>query len=248
MKKVLFLILSSFMLPKIILAGPKYGPLIKPFATTLAQEFGYFQKNTPTDFWTLMPYYQGMIRDHSAPVAAVVMVMNALRDQNKLTSSDENISEEVILKLEPTGQWKKNISGKKPKGVTPSELLNFCLPAVKKYLGDKSTVTLLDSESIAKMTDQKLHELFSENEANLNNAMVIHYIQSAFTDDPEGAVGNYSVIGAYNTETKRALILETDRKYYTPYWVSLVDVKTALTTLKCTDGKSGCGGIITIHK
>ncbi len=230
------------------MAIPKYGPQEKPIATLLSQDFSYFQKNAPTDFWIILPHYQGMMGSHSASVASIVTAINSLRDPSKLTGSDENISEENILKLDPTSSWKRKISGKKPKGIELDEVSKLSLVAIKKYLGEQASAELLNSESLKKMTDDQLHQLLKDNEADANTVMVARYIQSAFTNDPEGAVGTYSTVGAYDKETKRVLIMETDRKYYAPYWVSLENFKKGLLDLKSKDGKHYLGGILLVHK
>jgi hypothetical protein len=67
---------------------------------------------------------------------------------------------------------------------------------------------------------KSLHEALVLNEKSAGNFIIANYLQSEFTGDPEGAVGHYAPVAAYDGKTKRVLIFDPDRQYYDPYWVS----------------------------
>src|SRR5690606_32514644 len=77
-------------------AGPKYAPETKP----LSSHNAYFKSADSTDYWELAPYYLPQHNAKACSVASVTMVLNALRSDRKLTSSDELFTSEKLLKLE----------------------------------------------------------------------------------------------------------------------------------------------------
>jgi hypothetical protein len=66
---------------------------------------------------------------------------------------------------------------------------------------------------------KKLHEALVQNEKSADDYIVALFIQGRYTGDPEGNHGgHFAPVGAY--DGKRVLILDPDREWYEPYWVS----------------------------
>ena len=230
-------------------AKPKYGPLEKPKATTLSQNHDYLKHAEKTDFWNLVEHYRGMEGDHSASAASVAMAFNALRgNPSKLTGSDENFSENTLLNVDSQHRWKKSISGKSPKNVTLKDLQNYAQEAAQKLLSHAQlTFELMESSQIKKWNESEWMSFLEKNETNPQSIVIAFYLQGAHTDDPEGMVGTFSPIGAFNSKLKQVLIMETDRKYYAPYWISLNTFQNAILELETKSTKKGQnGGLLVI--
>lgn len=240
----------GLLLPTLVFAkaAPKYGPEGQVRATLLRQDRAYVSATSAPDFWALMPYYQGMRGDHSASAASLVMVLNALRKDQELTAADELVTEVALLKKVKTENWSKQISGKKPPGVMLAQLGKIAESALVAYgLTSFHAEALVISDS----TDEsyaKVRKILVENEADPSSIVVANYLQSAFTGDPEGAVGTYSPVAAYDVEKDRVLILETDRKYYEPYWVSLRDFLTGIAGIVDPKTRASVGGLLIFSK
>jgi Phytochelatin synthase len=231
MKKIFIFMFLSFHALAIDFI-PKYGPLEKPRAILLRQSYEYLKKSSASDFWALIPYYSGMRTGHSASAASVAMILNALRKDKKFSSSDELISESDLLKKVTTENWAKQLKGKKPKGVNILQLQKIITAALSIY-DIKNKKVELGSKS------EDIRKKLLENEESDQNFILCRYLQSAFTDDPEGAVGTYSVVAAFDSAKDLVLILETDRAYYEPYWVSLETFMNGISQAE--------GGLIWIH-
>jgi hypothetical protein len=58
--------------------------------------------------------------------------------------------------------------------------------------------------------------------------LISNFNQKVFTDDSE--VGHFAPVGAFDPEKSRVLILDPDREYYEPYWVSVNDFIDGMNT------------------
>lgn len=193
---------------------PKYGPAGAPRATLLKAEREHVKRSAAPDFWALFPYYEGMRGGHTASAASVAMVLNALRQGARYSSSDELVTEDALLEKVKEGGWAARVRGEKPEGVDLEGLAAIVSASLPLYgLAGREVVVVPGSGDVRKA--------LAENERSDGDFLIAHYTQSAFTDDPEGAVGTFSPVGGFNAKKGRVLILETDRKYYEPYWVSL---------------------------
>ncbi len=223
---------------------PKYAPTEKPVATLLKNDRKHIQSKDAPDFWALMPYYFGMHVDHSASAASLASVLNALRQNTQYTSDIEMITNESLLKKVKAEGWAKKISGKKPVGVNLEEFAKISQAALTAYGVSSAKAEAMSVNDSSKETTEKIKKLLMDNEKNDKSFVIAHYIQSAFTGDPEGAVGTYSTVAAYDSVKEQVLILETDRKYYEPYWVSLSTFIEGLSGLKNSKTQKAEGGLV----
>ncbi len=247
-KKTLFLSLLAYCSPIFSESAfiPKYSPADKPTATLLKNQRNYVKSKTAPDFWALTPYYSGMHVDHTASATSVAMIINALKQNTKYSSSDEYVSGESILKKVKAENWAKKLSGKKPAGVNLEELTKISQASLAAYgltnaKAESFAINDASSENI-----KKVRELLIKNEETDNNFLVAHYMQSSFTGDPEGAVGTYSPVAAFDAANDSVLIFETDRKFYEPYWVSLKTFVEGLGNLKNAKTQKPEGGLISL--
>ena len=65
----------------------------------------------------------------------------------------------------------------------------------------------------------------------------MNFLQSEFTGDPEGSIGHIAPVAAYDENKKQVLILDPDRDYYEPYWVSDEQALKGMATLDKGAGK-----------
>ena len=199
---------------------PKYGPAGAPRAVLLRSDAAFARRSPAPDFWALIPYYAGMRDGHSASAASAATVLNALRRGVNYSSADELVTETALLAKLPAKDWADKLSGEKPAGVTLAELGELTRAALAAYgLADRKVEVVPATKEPAFRA--KVRALLEENERTDADFLIARYQQSSFTGDPEGAVGTYSAVGAFDAKRGRVLVLETDRKYYEPYWVAL---------------------------
>lgn len=195
---------------------PKYGPEDKSIATTLIQNHNYFQLSGAPDFWSLISFYIKQ-PPQTCQATSVAMVLNAIQAINTSVrdSTSENYSPEGLVKDLGKNGW--NIAKNKTVECPPlprfSEIINF---ALKKYgfTGYSAKTYLSDSKDF----DQTARDLLVKNESSPSDFIITNFLQSDFTNDPDGS-GHVSPVGAYDQKSKKVLILDVDRTYYEPYWV-----------------------------
>lgn len=217
----------------------KYSPENKPSAIPMKRDPGYLRAAPAPDFWALIPYYEGMRGGHSASAATMAMVLNALRQDTRYSAADELVTEASLLKKVTTHAWAAKVSDEKPTGVKLAELGEIADASLAVY-GSSAVARVIPVLAPGRATRAAVRARLEENERSGRDFLIAHYMQSVFTGDPEGAVGVYAAVGAFDAGRDRVLILETDRKYYEPYWVSLDAFVDALAALK------GGGGLLWI--
>lgn len=192
---------------------PKYGPQ----ATALSQSHDYFKKSEAPDFWALMPYYTAQQDESACSVASVTMVLNGARSHQKLTADQELVTQKNLLAKVTHPGWKKGFF-KLGRGVTLDQLGEILEESFKKHGFKEVKATVVHTEDAGAETLAKLRSALSENEKSTQDFIVLNFLQNYYTDDAE--VGHIAPLGAYDAEKKRALVLDPDRTWYEPYWVS----------------------------
>lgn len=222
-----------------VVAKPKYGPAQKPIATRLYQSHEFIRKNTAPDFWALIPYYQAQLNGAACSVATVAAVVNAARAPLSLGAADELATQESLLKKVQLHHWFDAIKGPRPTGVVLEQLADLTRKSLEVY-GLKSVQ--VDRVHVDQVTDQVLdpalklfRDRLMQNEKTVDDLMIVNFLQSELTGDPEGVVGHIAAVAAYDTEKKQVLVLDPDRQWYEPYWVADTALLRGMNTL---DGRS----------
>ena len=194
-------------------AKPKYGPL----ATRLTHSHEFFRKNEAPDFWALMPYYVHQQTESSCSIASVTMVMNAIRAPKDLGSEEPLLTQTSLLELTKSESWKKAV-GAHGGGVNLDQLGQLVETSVKSIGYANAQVTVVHAEKNSKESLASLRKALVENEKSANDFIILNFIQGAYTGDAD--VGHIAPLAAYDSKNKRALVLDPDRQWYEPYWVS----------------------------
>lgn len=206
---------------------PKYGPEAK----RIYLSHDYFKKNPAPDFWALIPYYAAQRDEASCSLASVTMVVNAARAAKDLTADDELATQDTVLKKTDDASWAIDL---KTKGVTLEELGKFTEEALKAY-GIPSKVEVLHADMTPEFK-KKLAAVLSQNEKSAQDFVIANFLQGTYTGD--AAVGHIAPVAAYDQKNQRVLVLDPDRKWYEPYWVSLDTFIQGMSTTDKVSGKN----------
>lgn len=214
--------------------------------TPITMDWKYLQspKSTMSDFWRLSPFYIHQTTHSSCSVASTVMIMNALlRTGKPYPWKGTNVTHEKILEKVQVEDWKKKTMDGGD-GVTLDALANICTEALKKYgFSDYTIEKKTYPEDIATSLDELRADL-AANESNDKEYMLLHYRQELAVD-LNGVYAHVSPVGAYDAATDRVLIMDVDREWFGPYWISVVKLHDTLMT---PTKKYGDGGIIWFRK
>lgn len=196
----------------------------------LYSDHAYLQKHAAPDYWALSPYYVSQQNDSSCSVAVVAMIVNALRAERDLKSADELVTQPALLDTLDIDRWKKQVV-EGGDGVTLVELAGIAKDAMRAYGIDKGRVEIVWFPEASADALKQLHQLLSENERTDRDLIVVNVVQGILTGDPEGMVGHFAPVAAYDAVARRVLILDPDRRWYEPYWVSVEKLLAAMATV-----------------
>lgn len=208
---------------------PKYGPQAIP----LSISHTYFQKSSSPHFWSLIPYYIPQKYGWSCSVASVAMLVNALRVGQKLGANETLVSEDDLINRSHFSAWDKNLK-KTAQGIDLDELKLGIEASLKSFQIQPAKVEVIHVKNESVETQEKLHQALVDSEKENGPYILSNFLQGTYTGD--APVGHFAPVGAYDAEKKKVLILDPDRQYYEPYWVS---EKTFLIGMKTKDKRSG---------
>ncbi len=202
--------LLALFAPTLAAAKPKLGPEALPLSHT----YGYFQNSAHPawQFWRLIPYYAPQKTGSSCSVASVTLLLNALRSQLPLTADDPLVSEELLL------QRVKNPIWARASGVTLDELAILTQESLRAYELAFTQVHAVHADPSHPKVQASLHQDLLQLTQTPHTYLLANFLQGAYTGDAN--IGHVSPVGAYDPVQKKVLILDVDREYYEPYWVS----------------------------
>lgn len=212
---------------------PKYGPE----ATTLSLSHDFFKKNAGPDFWAVSPYYLPQQDDKSCSIASVAMVTNAIRVGQKLTADDELVTQKGLMKRVKDSLWEKYV-GEKGHGVPLDDLAELVKASLQAYGVDAAQrveVQTIHVDDLSPKTKASVHRALVENEKGSSDFIIANFLQGVYTGDAE--VGHIAPVGAYDAKTKRVLVMDPDRQWYEPYWVSEETFLKGMNTVDQSSGK-----------
>jgi hypothetical protein len=207
---------------------PKYGPE----ATRISLSHEYLQKSSAPDYWALSPYYTAQQTGAACSIASVTMITNGARVKKNLTADDELVTQNSLLKKTDDKTWEKSVS-EGGHGVSLEELGHYVEESMKAYGLAPAQVVVMHAQKSVEFK-KKLHQALVENEKSANDFIIANFIQGTYTGDAD--VGHIAPVGAYDIKKKRVLVMDPDRKWYEPYWVS---EETFLRGMATTDPASG---------
>ena len=204
-------------------AAPKYAADINPLSANSNKT--YFQKNAAPDFWALIPYYIPQDTGRGCSAANIAMILNGARVGMPLTASDELITFKNFLENYADKTYAKTIKGKGL--LTGTVFANTNLAKVLKSAAEKLKITTAASSIEFVEIDQKnlttgrarFTEALKRNEKSANDFIFFSFVQGKATGDPEGGA-HVATVGAFDESKDQVLVLDPDRQYYEPYWIS----------------------------
>jgi hypothetical protein len=214
---------------------PKYGPE----AARLFHAREYVRAHEAPDFWALTPYYVSQPDQRSCSAASVAMLINALRADRDL-KADEPLATPAAIVDVVDGRLGKNKLAPEGEGVTLDELatiVRHVLPSYRLTPTRIETVRFLENAENAAEAKSRLRQLLIENERSARDMVLVNFLQSVITGDPEGAVGHIAPVAAYDAREGRVLLFDPDRQWYEPYWVSDDTLLKAMATRDSVSGQ-----------
>ncbi len=200
----------------------------------------YLRRHEAPDFWALIPYYVPQTTGSSCSAASVAMVLNALRGM-PLLARDALVTEAALLDANPDWAHATAADGE---GVSFSEFETYLRRSLAAYGLGQAQVEAFRPEAATPEALARLRQILSENEASSQDLIVAVFNQGVLTGDTD--VGHISPLAAYDRDSGRVLVMDVDRKWYVPYWVSDEKLLEALVHRSAEDPERG--GLVRVKR
>jgi hypothetical protein len=222
-------------------ARPKYGAQ----AVRLQDDRSHVREREAPDFWALLPYYLPQPTDSACSSASVAMLLNALRAGQALGADEPLVTHDGLLERAGDAEWTRAV---RPGGEGSS--LDQLGRRIERSLGAYGLagyrVEVVHTPDASAAALARLREALTANEVSRTDFVLANFLQSELTGDPEGAVGHIAPIAAYDAVRRRVLMLDPDRTWYEPYWVSDEVLLRGMST-RDADGGGQARGFVWIR-
>lgn len=206
---------------------PKFAPTTQRMA--LSHE--HLQKSEAPDFWALIPYYVSQRDGSACSLASVTMVVNASRVPLPLGAQDKLATQDEVIERVQHRGWRQGFFGGASTrgGVTLDQLGEIVPLALAAYGIKGATVEVVHADNPQSAAlKEKLRAALIENERSARDFIIVNFDQKVFTNDE--TVGHISPIAAYDAVKGQVLVMDPDRTWYEPYWVSEQALLDAMAT------------------
>jgi phytochelatin synthase len=196
-------------------AAEQPKPKLGPAAISLAQSHDYLQSHRAPDYWALSPYYVPQATASACSLAAIAMLVNALRGL-PAHAAEALVTQQALLEAVGSKQWAEE-TAERGSGVSWDEFENYLRLSLEAFRLDAEFEILRPHDASASTLAQ-LKRMLIENEASDRDIVVVYFDQGVLTGDWDGP--HISPIAAYDADRGKVLIMDVDRQWYMPYWSS----------------------------
>jgi hypothetical protein len=191
-------------------AEPRFGPDAVPIVRTN----DYLRTHPAPDYWAISPFYIAQDTDSACTVASLAMLLNALRGVPERADVDLITSKALRAALADE-RWTTE-TAENGAGVRFVDLVDIVRRALRKYDLENYDIEIFRPADASAASLTKLQSLLAANEQSDRDFALLYFNQGVLTGDWDGP--HVSPLGAYDSESGRALVMDVDRRYYVPYW------------------------------
>jgi len=215
---------------------PKFGPDAIPITSV----HNHLQVQEAPDYWVLSPYYVAQATGSACSVASVAMLLNALRGLPTL-ASERLVTQRSVLDAVNDENW-KTATVEEGEGISFGDLERYIRMALKAF-NVEAEAEVFRPKDASPETLAELRRILTENERSADDIVLLAFDQGTLTGD--ATVGHIAPLGAYDTQTRRVLVMDVDRTWYVPYWSS--DEKLLAAMLKPDRADPTGSGLIRVR-
>ncbi|MEZ6002429.1 phytochelatin synthase family protein [Hyphomonas sp.] len=230
-----------------IAEGPPPAPKLSETATPVTEDTEYLRTAPAPDYWAFAPFVKPQFTNSACSIASVTGVVNGLRGLPVL-AKDSVTTQPGMLEITGEPVW-ASVSAEGGDGVTFDQLVAFTEAALAANdLAGYQTEVFHPAAANEAALDQ-MRAMLVANEVSAEDALLVYFNQGVVTGDWDGP--HVSVIGAYDAEKDRVLVLEVDQEWYIPYWTPAETLLAAM--VKPTSAEHGVlegqtGGFVHVYK
>jgi hypothetical protein len=197
------------------LTAEQLKPKLGPAAISLQQSHDYLQSHRAPDYWALSPYYVPRATGSACSLAAIAMLINALRGL-PAHAAEALVTQQALLEAVGSKKWAGE-TAERGSGVSWDEFEHYLRLSLEAFRLNAEIEVLRPHDGSAGALAQ-LKRMLIENEASDRDIVLVYFNQGVLTDDWDGP--HVSPIAAYDADRGEVLIMDVDRQWYIPYWSS----------------------------
>jgi len=210
---------------------PKYPATTVP----LSRDSAYLRRGATSDFWALSPYYVGQQDDVSCSLASLTMLANAARRHEALGSEQPLFTQPLLRKQVNSPVWERGLAPD-GEGVTLDQLALLATESLHAAGITPARVEVTHVPEPSAEALARLRQTLSANEASGDDWLLLNFHAAAYVG--VGDYGHIAPVGAYDADARRVLVMDPDRSWYEPYWVSDEAALRGMATRDSVTGES----------
>jgi hypothetical protein len=198
----------------------------------------YLQNSHALVFHAMSPYYIVQRNETSCSLASATMILNTVRDVQSHERLAKPATQNEVLEMVNNPLWDATTSDDGP-GVTLTQFGCFLKEMFLAYKVKGVTVETIFVENKSLKTRQMIHQdlLDLANETHVTTLLALNFDNATFIN-ANIDMGHISPVGRYDPLTKLVLILDVDREWTGPYWITEETMIKGLKTFDKTEGLS----------
>ena len=204
----------------------KSGYLFKP------ETERYLQHSYALVFHAMTPYYVVQRNNSSCSLATATMLLNTVREIQAHHHLDKPATQNEVLEMVNNPLWDVATADDGPGVANLEQFGQFLKEMFLAYKIEGISVDVIQIKDKSEETRQLIHQDLEEleNESCVTTLLALNFDDRCFINS-HIEMGHISPVGGYDTEARLVLILDVDRDWTGPYWLTEETMLNGLNTI-----------------
>lgn len=241
--KLIGLVLSSCLvaIQTLVFANApvKVPPRYVPGVVSIIDDHAYIRAHAAPVYWKISPYYLSQPTDASCSLTTSTMVINALRIPQMKYADQKLATTSSVVHSINNDSWANEVK-QGGNGVTLDKLGGYLTKAMDAYQIPSVKLEVVHATQ-ANDVAAKFHQALVEGEKTGKTFVIVNFNQQIISGTEN--VGHFAPVGAYDSNTKRVLVMDPDRELFEPCWVAEQQLLDGMAT-KDSDAAKNRGFVV----
>lgn len=224
-------------------APVKKQPRYVPGVVSIIEDHAYIRAHEAPVYWKISPYYLSQPTDASCSLTTATMVINALRIPQMKYADQKLATTDTVVHSIGNDSWANDVK-QGGNGVTLDKLGRYLSHAMDAYHIPSFKLEVVHATQPNDVA-AKFNQALVESEKTGKTFLIVNYNQKFISGTED--VGHFAPVGAYDSNTKRVLIMDPDRELFEPYWVPEQRLLDGMATKDSDSGKNRGFVVVTLE-
>jgi len=200
----------------------------------------YLQNYNALVFHAMSPYYVVQRNNSSCSLATATMLLNTIREIQSHQHVDTPATQNEVLERVKIPLWNDQTADDDQPGVdSVVQFGQFLKQMFSAYKIDGISVDVIQVKDKSEETRQRIHQdlLALSNENAITTLLALNFDDRSFINANEDS-GHISPVGGYDPLTRLGLVLDVDRQWTGPYWLTEEAMVNGLNTIDTDENNS----------